>query len=127
MKVSELSGAQLDWAVARAEERFDELDFEAIPPQFRGNISYSTDWALSGPIIEREGIEVGPQIRSGWQSTVWKNNRPISSQGPTPLVAAMRCYVESKLGEKVDLPVEIRDHKEGCPAIDGFGCKCEEA
>jgi hypothetical protein len=120
MKVSELSGMQLDWAVFEAEHGTQTYEFtDAYRP--------SSNWAQGGPIIEREGIEVGPQIRSGWQSTVWKNNRPISSQGPTPLVAAMRCYVASKLGDEIDLPVEIRGHKEGCPAIDGFGCKCEEA
>jgi hypothetical protein len=123
MKVSELSGIQLDWVVARAEGRFDELDFEAIPPQFRGNISYSTDWALSGPIIQRERIRLDPR-------GVWVAGHDSSNDeylGPTPLVAAMRCYVASKLGDGIDLPVEIRGHKEGCPAIDGFGCKCEEA
>jgi hypothetical protein len=28
-------------------------------------------------------------------------------QGPTPLIAAMRCYVASKLGEEIDVPNEL--------------------
>ena len=27
--------------------------------------------------------------------------------GPTPLIAAMRCYVASKLGDDVDIPEEL--------------------
>jgi hypothetical protein len=112
MKVSELSGAQLDWAVAKA---------EGFTPKTR-IFKPSTDWEQGGPIIERERIRLDPR-------GVWVAGHDSSNDeylGPTPLVAAMRCYVASKLGNEVDLPVEIRDHKEGCPAVDGFGCKCEE-
>ena len=28
--------------------------------------------------------------------------------GPTPLIAAMRCYVASKLGDEVEVPVELQ-------------------
>jgi hypothetical protein len=51
LKTSELQGAVLDWAVAKCElgEAINEID----DPHF-----YSTDWALAGPIIEREGITV---------------------------------------------------------------------
>gem|GEM_PF-2663022 len=31
--------------------------------------------------------------------------------GKTPLVAAMRCYVASKLGEEVDIPDELKTDK----------------
>lgn len=27
--------------------------------------------------------------------------------GPTPLIAAMRCYVASKLGDEVEIPEEL--------------------
>lgn len=32
--------------------------------------------------------------------------------GPTPLIAAMRCYVASKLGEEVDVPDELRGDRQ---------------
>jgi hypothetical protein len=50
LKTSELTGAALDWAVAKCEvgDAINEID----DPHF-----YSTDWALAGPIIEREKIE----------------------------------------------------------------------
>ena len=44
--------------------------------------AYSTDWAQGGAIIERERI-------------------------PTPLIAALRCYVASKLGDEVEIPKEL--------------------
>jgi hypothetical protein len=36
-------------------------------------------------------------------------NGPAVSEevGPTPLVAAMRCYVASKLGDEVEVPDEL--------------------
>jgi len=106
MKTSELVGAQLDYAVGRAEERFDELDFEAIPPQFRGNINYSTDWALSGSIIEREGIDLKRVNDILWDAH--SHNVAFYESGSTPLVAAMRCYVASKLGDEVEIPEELK-------------------
>jgi len=32
----------------------------------------------------------------------------FEQDGPTPLIAAMRCYVASKLGEEVDVPEELK-------------------
>ncbi len=51
MKTSELTGAALDWAVAKAEGYPDEdilVDCE----------NYSADWRWGGSIIEREKIEL---------------------------------------------------------------------
>jgi hypothetical protein len=101
MKTSELTGAALDWAVAKCEvgaEFISEID----DPHF-----YSTDWALAGPIIEREGMgtwmyqwnEQGePEV--GWYAED-KDGDHVQT-GPTPLIAAMRCYVASKLGDNIE-------------------------
>ena len=72
-----------------------------------------TDWWKGGPIIEREKIDV---IHTGdaakCEGRVWdeKLQKFKSSYGNTPLVAAMRCYVASKLGDEVDVPDEIDQH-----------------
>lgn len=29
-------------------------------------------------------------------------------KGPTPLIAAMRCYVASRLGDEVEIPEELK-------------------
>jgi len=34
--------------------------------------------------------------------------RGIDECGPTPLIAAMRCYVASKLGDEVEIPEELK-------------------
>jgi hypothetical protein len=93
MKTSELTGVALDWAVAKCEvgEDISEID----DPHF-----YSTDWAIGGPIIERERINVDPSPDSAEWYGYYENNGKWHS-GPTPLIAAMRCYVASVLGEEV--------------------------
>lgn len=116
MKVSELSGAALDWAVAKAEglgyrydEKYGPMCFR--PSTVRGVVAwdsaplpYSTDWAQGGPIIEREeiAIDYDPDV---WNAAMY--GEPCYLSGPTPLVAAMRCYVASKLGDGIEIPKEL--------------------
>lgn len=127
IKTSELTGAALDWAVAKCEgERyFAESGVNGIGMEFDAT-RYSTDWSQGGPIIEREGILLRPIRHPGhsmdglWLATfdpgntgtmvqfVKRKNWPRRyHEGPTPLIAAMLCYVASKLGDEVDLPNEL--------------------
>ena len=66
----------------------------------------SINWSQGGPIIEREWINVVKAHDGGcWQaaSERWMlDDSPHT--GPTPLAAAMRCYVASKLGDEVEVP-----------------------
>jgi hypothetical protein len=69
--------------------------------------SPTTRWEQAGPIIEREGIslfrhEAIPALNCG--DYYWKAN---NTYGPTPLIAAMRCLVASRLGEQVEIPNEL--------------------
>jgi hypothetical protein len=66
--------------------------------------SPSTDWAQGGPIIERERIDVLYEHDLRWIAVPQKG---IESYGPTPLIAAMRCFVASKLGDEVEVPEEL--------------------
>jgi len=96
MKTSELTGAALDWAVSMA-ENWAGADFEVKP--------YSTDWSQGGPIIEREKIAID------FDGNAWcasDNRKPLANYGPTPLIAAMRCYVASKLGDDIEIPEELK-------------------
>lgn len=116
MKTSELQGPALDWAVVKCEGRREpELLNDFATAWFTwGNVHYSTDWAHGGPIIEREeiGIKRNSPCSDGRQ---WEASPSITAKGaggkwgygPTPLVAAMRCYVASKLGEEVEIPEEL--------------------
>lgn len=93
MKTSELQGAALDWAVNQIEECCDD----PFTPMF------STDWSQGGPIIEREKMTV-ESLDTGWLATRIEHPAFSEEQGPTPLIAAMRCYVASKLGDEVEVP-----------------------
>lgn len=67
--------------------------------------AYSTDWAQGGPVIERERMELRGDGDGGW--VAWDYLNP-KQYGPTPLIAAMRCYVASKLGVEVEIPDELK-------------------
>jgi hypothetical protein len=123
-KVSDLQGALLDAAVAIAEG----LPFHPNPGRYMTHESqhaiwaherqFSSRWDHGGPIIERMQITIcGPDLMTSglWEAFIEPVCRPISSShmeitgrhersGPTPLIAAMRVYVASRLGEEVELP-----------------------
>lgn len=112
MKTSELTGPALDWAVAKA----DGLPVHAPDwnNRFIDAYNYSTDWAKGGPIIEREGISLKffeydrPSYWGAVKPVPGTSCRTSGCSGPTPLIAAMRCYVASKLGDEVEVPEELR-------------------
>ena len=105
MKTSELTGQALDWAVAMCEGI--DHDTAAMNIMFGDDngwfLAFSTDWAQGGPIIEREMIDCDT-YRHGWRAARHVSTTPTYGYGPTPLIAAMRCYVASKLGDEVDVP-----------------------
>ena len=107
MKTNELTGAALDWAVARC-ECGEAWCSEDVDPHF-----YSTDWAQGGPIIEREWLQLTPWPNESDEDVRWhcvQHDAPTQCHafGPTPLIAAMRCYVASKLGDEVEIPDELK-------------------
>ena len=125
MKTSELSSAALNWAVAKCEGGTDfwydtiatywiTLDGKdrALRSGWAQSYLPSTDWSQGGPIIERERIEIDP-YRDGWRAIRYmdkvrgKSIEQIREYGLTPLIAAMRCYVSSKLGDEVAVPKEL--------------------
>jgi len=129
MKTSELTGAALDWAVCEATGMFKAYT------QFRSGKNFlkvygvarnkhlhpSTNWQQGGPIIEREKFTV--MYDDDWKydptdpednGERWMaDNGDIyynpTQYGATPLIAAMRFYVASKLGDTVDVPEELNN------------------
>jgi hypothetical protein len=98
MKTSDLIGAALDWAVCVCEGE--------SPSRYT---QYSTDWAVSGPIIERERISpTYSQMNKDWQAAYHEGPQSYIHAGSTPLIAAMRCYVASQLGDEIDVPEELK-------------------
>ena len=114
IKTSELIGPALDWAVQEIEYQRMVAEGEHVKQwaldDHRAGASinpYSTDWLWGGPIIEREGLLVRPQPGYGWDSWKPSADEPCYSIGPTPLIAAMRCYVSNCLGSEVEVPEEL--------------------
>lgn len=132
IKTSELTGRALNWAVAKAEGLYfsydrvlvlistDERDWRSVTHELN-MYNPSSDWSQGGQIIEKGLIDITPK----WNNQGYKN--PIGfwswvayelgpctlddnheQFGSTPLIAAMRCYVMSKLGNKVDIPEEVK-------------------
>lgn len=121
MKTSELTGTALDWAVAKCEfDGSDDWDgtldgVDNVSDMGGNKFSPSTDWSQGGPIIEWEFIEctVMPCGHSSitfdtWLATIAVVDADmVECSGPTPLIAAMRCYVASELGDEVEIPSEV--------------------
>ncbi|WP_069267400.1 phage protein NinX family protein [Paraburkholderia nodosa] len=127
MKVSELSGALLNYWVAKADglhepriaEYTDGCLHCLLPGQQVGENHWrperlyfpSADWSVGGPIIEREEICVRTmaQLRTFRPGErCWRANHyhgEYLSTGSTFLEAAMRCFVKSKFGD--DVPDEV--------------------
>jgi hypothetical protein len=119
IKTADLTGQALDWAVERA---LGTSEFWFAPDEFKpqyesGESHYSTNWAQGGPIIEREQLSLdltSSQYDSATDSCIaldspewWSSKGDTTSRGPTPLIAAMRCFVASRLGDEVDIPEEL--------------------
>lgn len=120
MKTSELTDIALDWAVTKClhSAAANDARFLEIFKHQRGTKQahcYSISWAEGGPIIEREKIEWQwlPASDKAHQYGARKPslgglNRTFCMDGPTVLIAAMRCYVASQLGDEVDVPEELK-------------------
>lgn len=121
VKISEASGVVLDWLVAKADGWTEDCNswlYEATLQEIEeGPYHPSTDWAQGGPIIEREHLCVGYKYQCDpsyvplldpstmcWARTTAGGHLMC---GPTPLTAAMRCFVASKLGDEVEVPDEL--------------------
>ena len=131
IKVSEAQGQALNWLVAKCEglnpnTTYDKpMEYGLFPGWREGDgfgypiKAYGLNWGYGGPIIERERIGTLPKdIHRGSLCTAFVYERSqhdlciedgmnYIAFGPTPLVAAMRCYVASKLGDEIDVPKEL--------------------
>ncbi len=114
MKTAELTGAALDWAVAKCEG----LDFEIV----NGRVFIPDEDGIDEPylycpsnsandgerIIDQEDIGLKRDEQGLWiASYEAPDGFALDVTGETLLIAAMRCYVTSRLGEHVEVPAEF--------------------
>ena len=124
MRTSELTDLALDWAVAKCEGATDfwfdtvathwvKLNGKDRALRYGWAQSYlpSTDWSQGGPIIEREELTLS---HSPYDHVFYGRSCPWCAEkkgrmeyGPTPLIAAMRCFVASRMGDEVEVPKEL--------------------
>lgn len=88
LKTRELSGAALDWAVAKCGGLCDEHGISVV----RCNDLYFP-----------KGNEKGESYEPYFRAT----RDAIRMYGPTMLIAVMRCYVASKYGDDIAVPEEL--------------------
>ena len=136
MKTSDLIGPALDWAVAKCEGEtlsqaslaFQIKEHGCLQRPHLGSWKPSTSWAQGGPLIEKEriGLEFMDNFEA-WSSSIVREDgqdresysddqdresytveqESFVGYGPTPLIAAMRVFVASRLGNEVDVPEEL--------------------
>ena len=115
IKTSELEGAALNWAVAKAcgigvwvKNGRAFQDILGTPDRPCSFWSPSRMWDQGGPLIERYEVALSPE-QFGWEASVYDGGHmnPIDGQGPTPLIAACRAIVAAKLGDVVEVPDEL--------------------
>jgi hypothetical protein len=120
MKTSELTGAALDWAVALIE--FPSPDYEDdnrlvyVHGDDEFHFAPSIYWTQGGPIIEREGMNLRgatslEKMRWHCRNMECSGQRICSDTVQRHLIAAMRCYVASQLGDEVEVPEELKGVK----------------
>ncbi len=116
IKVAEATNTQLDWLVAACEG----VDLNDYYEAYNEPYMPTANWSQIGPIIEREYVSIGAEGNpkspkwvaslSYTKEVTYTNGtarRFCTMRGPTPLIAAARCYVASKLGDEVEVPEEL--------------------
>ena len=122
IKASELKGAALNWAVAKANNNlYPKGDVRLLDrnvfiitagdyenPDLWQRYVPTIDWAQGGPIIESNEIELKSIEEGVWQaSNLFDDMEWYHFVGYSPLEAAMRCLVAHRLGEEVEIPDEL--------------------
>ncbi len=127
IRTKDLIGPALDWAAAKAEDNEDCRD-PYVTRTLDGMETYvkvttfsgyeadwepSVDWSQAGPIIEREKITLDYDY-DGQGLSLWTARKCAfdgtllwAESGDSPLIAAMRCFVASRLGDEVEIPGEL--------------------
>ena len=118
MKTSELTGAALDWAVAKCEGYDTLITYAPLRVMYepQGKRSWyvyrpESNWKQGGPIIERENIGLVCQQPDSTPRCAYRqtpDGEVFYYYGDTPLIAAMCCFVASKLGDEVEIPEELQ-------------------
>lgn len=131
VNVAEIEGSALDFAVAICEGYDPQMlnTKTGVVYSLSGHYAPTVDWARGGVIIGREKIGLLFRARTACRDEDWfatpDDQDVVESYegesfdatfmvnagdgffGPTALVAAMRCYVNKKMGPVVDVRADL--------------------
>ena len=116
MKTFELTGRALNWAVILANGQIPCMDHKTFVRRKNNNLvwwldrEYHQRWDHAGPIIEREHISTTQDHSGLWIAYIgwnYSDSKEHMTCDRSKLIAAMRCYVASKLGDEVEVPEEL--------------------
>ncbi|MGN8276644.1 phage protein NinX family protein [Pseudomonas sp. SMN5] len=127
VKVGDLTGAALDWAVAKAAGWVAARIVPILTPSKTYyeiqapsglQLNPSVDWARCGPLIEKyqvapipeahDGLE-GTEMSERWYADIYYDGgeQYTTEHCDSPLIAACRAIVASVFGDTVNIPVEL--------------------
>lgn len=120
VKTAELSGAALDWAVAKAEGWRVEVTANGLisnVDKYGNHVAWvepSSTWSQGGPLIEKYRVDLSAppsdSSAAGWDAR--RDDGELSwINAPTALIAACRAIVAAKLGDVVQVPAELVEGK----------------
>lgn len=101
---------QLNWLVAVCIGLKPNLFIFKTTGYLASEHNYATNWAQGGPIIEQEKISLETKHDGWWLGSYqynYSDEKEYLMLGETPLIAAMRSYVASKLGRTAEVPEEL--------------------
>jgi len=118
--IKDLTGSQLDWAVATAEGEEAVIHggvCQVVVARYEKATHYTertyhNNPYRAWPIIDRDGISVW-SIDGTWSAGLYQGvfggswpsiDCAFGQDGPTGLIAAMRCRVAMHFGQTVDVP-----------------------
>lgn len=129
IKTIKLTGNQLNWAVAtclfdqailcNSNDKTKAITIDAYAGikeeliETNGwieNYSPSTNWAHGGEIVEKNLIITSPHPSKKWVARSYMDLTEF--EGDTLLIAAMRCFVQSQLGDEIEVPDELMSETE---------------
>ncbi len=122
VNVSTLEGSALDWAVAKCQNlpiRHDPMGFgtgseagfwvwddapKGQTTKIGRGYNPSSSWHLAGPILEENDISLMSPSTTSRLCSASLPGGEYKQNGNTLLIASMRAYVQSVVGDEIDLP-----------------------
>jgi hypothetical protein len=119
VKVSELNGPALDWAVGvaiglelKVPDGFNKPYWYMGGELYCSNFQPSTEWIQGGPLIERYDPEERRLPERDRYAEIWLDRSGGGAGvgrgvGETRLIAFCRALVNAKLGDGIEIPDEL--------------------